>query len=311
MRQLTFAAATALIVLAGPVPAVAQADGAEGSRFVMGFARLFSNDAIGDGRDRWRSGSYMVSMFRGRGWEGRLTQPPGDILEYRLRSEIVAPSTLSRPPAWDRRYAGILSLGLHNHFAFGPLDARVGADLVFTGPQTGVGAFQREFHEAFDYPRPRVLGTQIPNGLHATLSAELGRDFAMGQAVTLRPFVEAQAGIEDFARAGVDLTLGQGFAGALMTRDPVTGQRVQGVAGPDAEGFTFTFGADVARVFDSEILPKGGAAPLEQTRSRLRAGVHWRNDRSEVFYGLTWHGREFTTQPDEQVTGSLRLRLRF
>lgn len=280
-------------------------------RYTLGHARLFSNDELGDHDDRWRSGSYMVSALSGFGWSGTLPEAPGSLLEYRLRSEIIAPSTLQRPPPDDRRYAGILGFGLHSHFQRAGIEMRLGGELVVTGPQTGVGAFQREFHEAFDYPRPRVLGSQIGNGIHPTLSAEFGRSRAFGQHVTLRPFVEAQAGIEDLARIGADLTFGHGFDGALMVRDTVTGHRVQGIAGANGEGFTFVLGGDLAHVFDSTLLPDAGPAPLRDTRSRVRAGVHWRGEKSEFFYGLTWLGREFETQSEDQLVGSLRLRLRF
>lgn len=296
---------------AGAEPVTPGTDPYLSFRYTLGHARLFSNDEIGDHGDRWRSGSYMVSLLRGYGWTGTRPDRPGDLLELRFRTEIVAPATLQRPTATDRRYAGIVGLGLHSHFDWHGIDSRIGAELVFTGPQTGVGAFQRELHEALDYPTPRVLGGQIGNAVHPTVSAEFARSQPLGAHVTLHPFVEAQAGIEDLARIGADLVVGHGFDGALMVRDTVTGHRVQGIAGANGEGFTFVLGGDVARVLDSALLPDGGAAPLKTERARLRAGLHWRGEKSEVFYGLTWLGREFTTQPEEQVTGSLRLRLRF
>ena len=299
-----------LTPIAAPAPAMAQ-DVAGETRYLLGAGRLFSNDYIGDGKDRWRSGSYMVSLFRGRGGDGVAGTPAENVLEYRFRTEIIAPANLITPAPDDRRYAGVLSFGLHRHFTLAGLEARAGADLVVVGPQTGVGAFQREAHELLGLPRPRVLGAQLPDAVYPTASLELGRSLQFGANAQLRPFVEMQTGVEDLARVGMDLTLGHGFDGAVMTRDPVTGQRVQGVPGSDATGLTFTLGADIAHVFDSALLPSSGPAPLREDRARLRAGVNWRGERSEVFYGLTWLGPEFDTQKDEQVLGSLRLRLRF
>ena len=303
MYKALLAIVGAVIVLAGPV--LAQ------DRVTLGHARLFSNDALGDAKDRWRSGSYMVSRLRGPSWDGVLPSRPGEILEFRLRSEIIAPSDLVTPAPDDRRYAGVLALGLHTHFALGQAEASLGGELVVTGPQTGIGAFHREVHELFDMPEPQVLDDQIPNGIHPTLRAEIGQRFDLGRVVSLRPFVEAQAGVESFVRVGGDMVIGGFGTGALLVRDSVTGHLVEGIAGSDGPGLSFMLGGDVARVFDSAYLPSGGAAVLSDSRGRLRAGLNWQGEKTEVFYGLTWMGKEYEAQPDEQVVGSIRLRLRF
>jgi hypothetical protein len=43
----------------------------------------------------------------------------------------------------------------------------------------------------------------------------------------------------------------------------------------------------------------------------VRAGLHWQGGQSEVFNGLTWLGKEFEEQADDQIVGSINLRLRF
>ena len=135
---------------------------------MLGHGRLFSNDMIGDGKDRWRSGAYTVSRVTGPDWRGQLPDRIGVIREYRFRSEIIAPASLTNPRPDDRRYAGVLSLGLHSHFALRGFEANLGADLVFTGPQTGVERFQRLSHKMFDQTRPAVGNAQIGNGVHPT-----------------------------------------------------------------------------------------------------------------------------------------------
>jgi hypothetical protein len=280
-------------------------------RVTLGHARLFTNDALGDTKDRWRTGSYFVSRLRGPAWQGSLPAVPGEVLEFRLRTEIVAPANLISPDPGDRRYAGILAAGVHTHFALGQAEASLGAELVVTGPQTGVGSFQREIHELLGLDAPQVLGDQIPDGFHPTLHAEIGQDFRLAPRLRLRPFLEAQAGIETFVRAGGDLVIGGWGEGGLLVRDSVTGQRVEGIAGTDGQGLSLTVGGDIARMYDSELLPDGGAANLSDTRARLRAGVNWQGKSSELFYGVTWLGEEFDSQPDDQLVGSLRLRLRF
>jgi len=280
-------------------------------RITLGHARLLSNDAFGDSKDRWQTGSYATSILRGTMWDGSLPTRPGEILEYRLRAQVIAPADLVAPVVGDRRYAGVLAAGLFTHFALGQIETSVGAELVATGPQTGIGNLQRAVHNLIGLPEPLVLGTQIGNAVHPTASAEVGRTLHFGQALALRPFVEAQAGVETLARVGGDVVLGGLGRGALMVRDTVTGQRVEGINGSDGTGLSLSFGGDVARVFDSAYLPTGGAATLLDTRRRLRLGLNWQGERAEVFYGLTLLGREFDTQPESQVVGSLRLRLQF
>lgn len=279
-------------------------------RVTLGFARLFTNDALGDSHDRWRTGSYAVSRFRGDRWGGAAPAEFGAILEQRLRSEIIAPDSLTtRTP--DRRYAGVIAPGLATHWTLAGLEARLGGELVLTGPQTQVGAFQREVHEALGLDRPSVLGSQIPDGVHPTLNFEIGRNFAATDRLTLRPFAEAQIGVEDYIRLGGDLILGRFGHEGLFTRDTVTGQRVLGIAGTAEPGVSLTLGGDLARVYGSTYLPQSGPATLSDSRTRLRAGLHWQGTRSEAFYGVTWLGKEFEEQDDDQVVGSIRVNLRF
>jgi hypothetical protein len=296
-----------LLTLLLSVPTTGSAE----QRVTLGFGRLFVNDLIGDGEDRWRTGSYTVSWVRGPVWDGTLPGRAGTLLEFRFRGEILAPSNLSKSNPNDRRYAGSLSAGLHTHFALGAAEVAAGADLVFTGPQTGLGRFQSNFHDIFGLVEPQVLEEQIPNGVHPTVLVEVGRSFRMGETVTLRPFAEAQAGVETFVRVGGDLSIGGQWQGGLLIRDVSTGQRYVGIAGQQPLGVSFSLGGDVARVFDSVYLPSDGVPELSDTRSRLRAGLHWQGDTADVFYGVTWLGKEFEQQTEDQVVGSLRVNLRF
>lgn len=303
-RLCTLIAAVALATLAPAAPATAQ--GREG----LGWGRFFTNDFLGDGQDRWRTSSYGISRLRGPAWTGRLPDRPGAILEYRLRADIIAPENLTAPAPGDRRYVGLVSAGVHSHFALQGAEAAMGLDMVITGEQTGLSALQRDLHELFDMPPPNAAANQLPDRVYPTLVAELGKPYRFGRRLTLRPYAEAQAGAETFARLGGDLTFGGYGTGGLMLRDAVTGQRFLGVADDRSPGLSLTLGGDVAHVFDSEYLPADGPA-AEETRSRLRAGVHWQGRKSSAFYGLTWLGEEFTGQRSGQVVGSVRLNLRF
>jgi hypothetical protein len=297
-------AATAFVfALAAPVAAE--------QRVTLGWGRLFTNDALGDGRDRWRTGSYTVSRVRGTSWSGELPNTPGEILEFRLRADTIAPASLTDPILQDRRYAGALSFGLHSHFAWQGAEVSLGADLVFTGPQTGIGGFQSYIHNLLGLPKPQVLDDQIGDAVYPGLVAEVGRSFDFGDNLRVRPFLEARTGMDSLVRVGGDLVIGQFGRGDLMLRDVATGLRYRGVQGNPAQGFSVVMGADTARVFDSALLPAGGAVTMSEQRDRLRAGVNWQGKRTTVFYGVTYLSPEFEEQDEGQVLGALNLSLRF
>lgn len=297
-------AATAFVMaLAAPMAAE--------PRVTLGWGRLFTNDAMGDGRDRWRTGSYTVSRIRGTSWSGDLPATPGEILEFRMRADTIAPASLTNPDPADRRYAGALSFGLHTHFAWEGAEVSLGADLVFTGPQTGLGAFHSRVHDLLGLPKPQVLDDQIGDAVYPGLVAEVGRSFDFGDNMRVRPFIEARSGVESVLRVGGDLVIGQFGHGDLMLRDVTTGLRYRGVQGNPAQGVSLVLGADTGRVFDSAFLPAGGAVTLSDRRDRLRAGLNWQGKRASVFYGVTYLSPEFEEQDEGQVLGALNLSLRF
>jgi len=286
-------------------PAVAQ------DRTTLGWGRLLNNDAIGDGEDRWRTGSYVLSMVRGPSWTGRLPSQPGELLEFRVRAETIAPADLITASPLDRRYVGALSLGVHSHFDMQGVETSLGLDAVIVGPQTGISSLHGDLHDLLGLPQPTVFGGQIADDVFPTLTAEFGRRLALGGAAEFRPFVEAQAGAETLLRLGGDLTIGEMGKGALMLRDSTTGQRYRGVPGDGVNGVSVVLGGDIAEVYDSEFFLPGDAITPSDTRSRLRAGMHVQGARGEAFYGLTWMGKEFEEQVDDQIVGSINLRLKF
>ena len=283
---------------------------AQGGRETLGYGRIFNNDFLGDNEDRWRTGSNAVSMVRSYGWDGALPGRMGDILEFRLRTEIIAPDNIVTAAPGDRRYVGALSFGVHTHFQSAGAEISLGGDIVATGPQTGLGDLQTRAHKVFGAPVPGVLGNQIPNGFHPTALLEAGRSFEFGDTVAIRPFVEAQAGVETLVRVGGDISIGRLGRDELMLRDVVTGQRYRVNRGAGA-GFTAVIGGDIAYVEHSAYLPVYDGYQLTDTRSRLRAGLHWQGRKSSVFYGVTWLGKEFKAQPEGQLVGSVRLNIRF
>jgi hypothetical protein len=296
-----------LVALLALAPLTARAD----DTVALGWGRLFSNDAIGDTRDRWHTGSYAISQIRGTDWRGTLPTEPFKLLEFRVEAATVAPADLISPDPTDRRYAGMLSFGLHSQFEWQGLETNFGADMVVMGPSTGISRFQRWVHNLFGMPDAAAYADQLGNGIYPTLSGEVGRSFSLSPGLTLRPFASASAGLETLARVGGDLTIGHFGEGSVMLRDETTGQRYRAVAGDQVTGYSLVMGGDVAHVFDSALLPAGGAAVMNGTRERLRLGMQWQGKSNAVFYGLTWLGPEFDSQPTGQVVGSLNIQLQF
>lgn len=275
----------------------------------LGVGRLFTNDHFGDGDDRWRSTSYVLSVARGQGpFTGRLGF--GDILEYRLRAEIISPAYGSVAPG-DRPYAGVLSLGVHTHFAVGGLDYALGADLVAMGPQTGVSALQEAYHDTFDFAPPPHVDDQLGDSLFIAGTAQVGGRVDLAPGVTLRPFAEAQMGAEDMLRIGGDLMIGQAGQDDLWLRDVVTGQLYRGITQP-GQGVTYVIGGDIAAVGSSRFLPEDQGYLPTPNRTRARAGVHFQaSEAVTFFYGVTWLSEEFEGQSEPQVLGSVKLNFNF
>lgn len=281
-------------------------------REALGNGRLVNNDLYGDGSDRWQTGSVSGSHVVGYGWTGFLPDRPFDLIEYRINAQVAAPADLRKPAAGDRPFAGMLSLGAHTHFARGAMEYSAGLDLAFTGPQTGLSAFQVGLHDLMGVTAASksVTDNQIDNGIHPTFVGEAARSFSFGNAAVVRPFVETRWGLESMIRAGADLSIGTVGQGELLVRDPVTGQRYR-VVKQLAPGFSYILGGDVAWVDSSALLPADRGYQLTDTRNRLRAGMHWQGERNSAFYGVTYLSEEFKAQPEGQFVGSVRLDIKF
>lgn len=326
--MLRFVAATLIVTLLSPAPVRSQSSVTVGEpvdtvnqdipspfsskRRALGYGRLTSNDVIGDGQDRWRTGSVTMSRAWGHSWDGTAPMQFGDLLETRIQGQIIAPDNLTRVNPRDRPYAGALAIGVHTHMYNRGLEYALGVDLVFIGPQTRLDQLHKGLHKLFGKPEPSdaVLALQIPNKIRPTVVAEAGRTFNASQMVDIRPFAEFRAGDETLARIGADLTFGTVTKGELLSRESITGQRYRLIY-RSAPGFSFVVGGDVAYVSDSVYLPEDRGYQLTGRRDRARAGMHWQGENASAFYGLTYLGREFEAQTEGQLTGSVRLKLRF
>ncbi len=301
-----------LVLLAWLAACLAATTATAQERENLGRGSIFTNDFLGDGKDRWRTSSYTVSGMRGQNWDGYLPQGFGELLEFRLRAETIAPANLVAGGPPDRQYAGILSFGVATHFQKGIVDVRLGADMIVTGPQTGIGTLQSAIHRAFGVPEPGagVLANQIPNSFLPSADVEFSHDLQFTEALSWRPFLAASAGAENLVRVGGDLVLGRGLRSNMMLRDVTTGQLYTGIRG-QTDGWSMTLGGDIAKVFSSAYLPAAGGYALTQSRKRLRAGLYREGEKATFFYGVTWLGKEFKAQTSSQVVGSLQITLDF
>jgi hypothetical protein len=304
--MLRYIAAILIASLVSPTAAGAM------DRTRLGYGRLITNDFLGDLQDRERTGSVASSRVWGPQWTGDVPVNFGELLELRLGMEVLAPDDLVRPKPGSRPWAGALSAGVHTHFKQRSFEYSVGASVFATGPQTGLGMLQRKFHKLIgdEPPSYRTLSRQIEDGFYPTVLVEAGRSFDVG-AASIRPFVSGQAGIETFVRTGVDITLGTIGNGELMIRDSASGHRYRTIQNPRNQGFSFVMGGDIAYVSDSVFLPEDRGLDLTDHRDRVRLGVHWQGEGASAFYGVTWLGKEYETQPDDQIVGSLRINLSF
>ncbi|MBL4812162.1 MAG: DUF2219 family protein [Rhodobacteraceae bacterium] len=230
-------------------------------------------------------------------------------MEYRLRSEIIAPSVASG--GVDRPYVGALAVGAFTHMGFGPTQLSFGAEALFVGPQTGVSDFQDWYHDVFSLPAPIGTQNQLDNEVFFNAQAEISWPVRISETVTIRPFLAAQSGAEDLVRVGADFVIGSIGHDDFVVRDTVTGQLIRAIEAPQT-GFAFVGGFDWAQVGSSAFLPADAGFVALDERLRARAGVHWQVAPDvSVFYGATWLSEEFEGQSEGQLLGSLKLNFNF
>lgn len=305
MQTPVFAFIAFFMILAAPLRAE--------DNVTLGIGRLFTNDALGDGQDRWRSGAYQMSWMRGPEGLTGLPGKPGELLEYRFSTRILAPANAVVPAAGDRRYAGVMAFGLYTHFSDQRFDYSLGAELVGVGPMTGVSAFHAFAHDkmGMTVPSNAVLNGQFPNMVYPTVAGEIAWPVRIGDNVTFRPFVQGRLGDETYVRVGGDILIGAGLTQGVLARDETTGIPYQSFDTGKVQGWAFLVGADTALVGRSVYLPASAGYDLTPLRNRVRAGVQYQGEHFGVFYGATWLGREFVAQPSGQIVGSLQIRLDF
>lgn len=298
----TGALASTLLMIASPTFAESA---------TLGVGHFFVNDFLGDGHDRWRTGSFAVSLMFGRPDASDLPDTPGALTELRLRTEIIAPRHLNDAGPFDRPYVGELTFGAHTQFQQNGLEYSLGLDIVAVGKATGVSSFQRWFHENLLGMHFSGLAPELPNAIYPTVSAEVAKTIPLSPAVAMRAFGEVQAGVETFVRVGADLSIGDFCSSEVRVRDTVTGFRYKALP-CDTRGRLFAVvGADVTSVLDSNLLPASPGLTPTPVRRRLRVGFQFEGQTTDVFYGVTWLSKEFEQQKSGQIVGALNINFKF
>lgn len=289
---------------------IATAEGVE--RTFLGFGRLFTNDILGDGHDRWQTGSLQTSRVWGPRRQDILPENMGEILEFRLNFQSVAPWDLTRNDVNDRQYAPALTIGVHTHFKPQNWVFDLGIEASILGPQNGIEAFQNRIHDLVGSDRisPVVSANQAANRVVFGVSSEAYRQIALSEKTTFTPFVETRYGLESYFRVGGDLMIGNIAKRDLAVRDAVSGFKYPTVIHAE-RGTSVIVGADTAWVETSALFPEGSTVDLTNVRHRVRAGILHKRSKFDGFYGVTWLSPEFDQQPSGQVVGSLRLDFRF
>ena len=277
----------------------------------IGYGNLITNDLLGDGRDRWRTGSVSSSHIWGVDWKGELPEELSKLVEIRMFGEVIAPSDLSGNKGIDRPYVSHVALGMQSHFQHNGLEYSTGIEASVLGKQTGLSDFQTAFHKVVGehIPSESVLSRQIGNQVLFGPTVEIGETIPNGGRLSIRPFFEGYATAEILARVGADIYFGRGFSGVLFVRDPVTGQRYCVIPGK-VNQIGFSVGGDVGHVAKSAFFDDT-SAPMYNRRLRFRTGLHWVRKNRQGFAGLTWLSKEFHGQPEAQILGSVRLILKF
>lgn len=291
------------------ITAVAVSSGAASAEAMK--TSFFTNDFIGDGHDRWRSGSYTTYW----GYEGDWTGGVG--YDLRFRSEIISPwGSSDQAQDDDRPYVGMLGFGAFANERIGLTDLNFGGEFLIVGDQTGLSKLQNGFHKVFGfdgYMPEDDTHPHIEDAFTGMISGEVANNYFVGTKGSIRPFVGAQFGYETFMRAGVDFLWGNHSYAERFVRDPVTGfvQPSSTARASAMEGFSLLAGLDYTAVTSSDFLPDTADVEMEPGRIRARIGMQGKIGPASVFYGATHMTKEFTSQVEGQTVGTLSVSFPF
>lgn len=278
----------------------------------------FTNDAMGDGHDRWQSASYQRSWF----YNGNAFTPE-DMVEFRLRGQIVSPwpaqsdyidpaNPGAGPVSRNRPYGSALGFAAYSHTRTGAFESRLGAELLVIGGQTGLHNLQHQAHDILglesSYDGRNRNDPHVSNSIGGSVELELAANYSIREEFRMRPYIIGQAGSETTMRVGSDFIIGPLAVSSehRWTRDAVTGMPL--TAGMhDIQGVSFIAGVDLSHTMSSYLIPDDSTVELEETRVRARLGIQAKFGMFSVMFGQTWISEEFNGQDEPQRVGSLSI----
>lgn len=286
---------------------------------IVGRVSAFSNDYLGDGHDRWRTGAYFTSYITSHTKGNFFDNPTWFAREFRIRSEIIAPSNLGASAKnIDRHFVGMIGTGIFFHRKKNKVESKYGFELVFTGPMTGLLKAQSIAHKplTFEPVSKYVIDSQHPNRIYSNFSYSLARPFQVGSknkiGVSIRPFVRFDIGVESFARIGADIIIGKGMRYNFFVRDPVTGNLMTGQKSfKSGLRLGVLFGGDVSYMATSAYFNSNRGEEMIAIRHRFRVGVQLEVSNLNIFFGITKFSKEFKKQKTGQSVGSIEIRIRY
>jgi len=289
-----------LTILATPAVAAAEATK----------SHFLTNDALGDGEDRWRSAGFAYYL----GYEGERTN--GIPHHFRINTQIISPQAPTGSSGPDRPYVGMFGVGAFLNHRIGLTDVTAGGEVAMIGEQTGISELQNTFHDVFGtdgyMPNEDEGLNQVPDAITGMASTEVAMNYYVGQKGLVRPFGGAQYGYETFLRAGVDLMWGEYSYAERFVRDPISGfiQPASEYRKTALEGFSILAGVDYTAVTESDFFPESSGVVMEPGRLRARLGFQAGFKDVSIFYGLTHLTKEFEGQDEGQTVGTISFQMK-
>lgn len=282
---------------------------AEGRAAYRGEVGSFVNDFIGDGHDRWHTGSYQKSYYSQGyqlGWV--------DGIELRSRSQIVTPWSPSKQKDGDRPYSTAIGVGGFAHGHLAGFETRIGGEVILLGDGTGLETLQRTIHDgmgmgnSFDPNRSDI--DQVDNGLTSRFDIEIARTLRTSEFSMIRPYTEVTFGGDQYNTIGTDVIIGPLASASIWTRDVVTGRLLTPQVN-EIRGVSIVAGLDARSARSSIHLPEGARVNIEPMQFRARIGMQSSSSFANIFIGQARLSEDFVGQTDSQRVGMLSISFSF
>ena len=289
------------------------------------------NDAIGDGKDRFKSAGVTQSWVvpEGRiGNSGPWFDGHSSAVELQVRGFIATPDNTALAPATDRPFAEYASVGgflrtfsephavsASSHFAE---ESRVGIELGYQGDPLPFFEIQDAVHSgSINTAAGRVLDSEVLANLEGRHTWRFHQSMN-DTDLEVAPYVQASLGMrENSLRVGGDFIYGSDLEGRTWNIDPAVGALIPGGSPPrEGTNWLIWLGGDVGYIGSDAFLnggfaQNGPSVDHEEVTGRIRTGIMLEHGDFAIAYSMTWLSEEFKTQSHSQVVGAISVKYRF